>query len=337
MRLLIPHCLRDAVWPLAASYHSHRALRKAPRFTLAQAFASLEPMVASKVSQGSPRLRGIEPLASRGNRWLRRFRAALRGGEALDGCVGVEGPRLVEEALRSGLQVEAVLVSAAGERHFADMEDRLDAGVRLLRASDRLFAGVADTETPQGIAALVRAHRATFDEILGGAQASAALVVVLVGVQDPGNVGTILRAAEAFGATGAATCAAGSIGSANPLAPKALRSSAGAALRLPVVQGVGAAVLLAQLRIAGVKLYAASVLASQAGGARPVLNPWQADLHGPAALLIGNEGAGLPGEVERSADALVRIPLAAGVDSLNAASAAAVLLYEAARQRGLRQ
>jgi tRNA G18 (ribose-2'-O)-methylase SpoU len=104
-----------------------------------------------------------------------------------------------------------------------------------------------------------------------------------------------------------------------------------------VVQGVGVAVLLAQLRIAGAKLYAASVSGGQGSGARPVLSPWQADLRGPAALLIGNEGEGLPGEVERSADALVRIPLAAGVDSLNAASAAAVLLYEAARQRGLGQ
>lgn len=243
---------------------------------------------------------------------------------------------MVEEALRSGLQVEAVLVSVAGERHFAGLEDQLDAGVPLLRTSDRLFAGLADTETPQGIAALVRTRRATFDEIVGGAKASPVLVVVLVGVQDPGNVGTILRAAEGFGATGAATCSAGSIGSANPLGPKALRSSAGAALRLPVLQGVGVAVLLAQLRMVGAKLYAASVSAGPASGAQPVLSPWQADLRGPAALLIGNEGAGLPGEVERSADALVRIPLAAGVDSLNAASAAAVLLYEAARQRGLR-
>ena len=254
----------------------------------------------------------------------------------MDGCVGVEGPRLVEEALRSGLQVEAVLVSVEGERHFAGLEDQLDAGVPLLRTSDRLFAGLADTETPQGIAALVRTRRATFDEMVGGAKASPALVVVLVGVQDPGNVGTILRAAEGFGATGAATCSAGSIGSANPLGPKALRSSAGAALRLPVVQGVGVAVLLAQLRMAGAKLYAASVSAGPGSGAQPVLNPWQADLRGPAALIIGNEGAGLPGDVERSADALVRIPLASGVDSLNAASAAAVLLYEAARQRGLR-
>ncbi|HEX2711448.1 MAG TPA: RNA methyltransferase substrate-binding domain-containing protein, partial [Candidatus Acidoferrales bacterium] len=136
----------------------------------------------SKVSQAPPRLRGIEPLASRDNRWLRRFRAALRGGEAVDGCVGVEGPHLVEEALRSGLQVEAVLVSVAGERHFGGIEDRLDASVRLLRTSDRLFAGLADTETPQGIAALVRARPATFDEIVGRAQAMPALVVVLVGV-----------------------------------------------------------------------------------------------------------------------------------------------------------
>jgi len=233
--------------------------------------------------------------------------------------IGVEGVRLVDEALRSGLEVAAVLVSASGEHHLERLTTPLGPAVSLLRTSDRLFASVADTETPQGIAALVRPHRATFDDVLRG---GTPLVVVLVGVQDPGNAGTILRSAEAFGATGAVACR----GATNPLAPKALRASAGSALRLPVLTGVSVPTLLAQLRVAGVRLYAATL----SSGALP----GETDLRGPAALLIGNEGAGLPPEVERSADALIRIPLAAGVDSLNAAVAAAVLLYEAARQRG---
>jgi len=154
-------------------------------------------------------------------------------------------------------------------------------------------------------------------------------------VQDPGNVGTILRAAEAFGATGAATCAWGNLGTANPLAPKALRASAGSALRLPVLQGVAPPILLAQLRMAGVKLYAACPERMENVASKSAsLSPWEADLRGPVALLVGNEGAGLPPEVERSTDALVRIPLAPGVESLNAAVAASVLLYEASRQRG---
>ncbi len=286
---------------------------------------------AGRVSQAGAPFPRAETLASRKNRWLKRFRAALRGGEAsADGCVGVEGARLVEEALRSGLAVEAVLVSTSGERHLERLARWLEPGVRLLRTSDRLFSSVADTQTPQGVAALVRPRAAAFDDIVRGLP----LVVVLAGVQDPGNVGTILRAAEAFGATGAATCAAGSIGSANPLSPKALRASAGSALRLPVLQGIGVAVLLAQLRMAGIKLYAASPARAEENAGPRIVSPWQADLRGPTALLVGNEGAGLPPEVERSADARVRIPLAAGVDSLNAAVAASVLLYEAARQRG---
>ncbi len=202
--------------------------------------------------------------------------------------------------------------------------------MRVLRTTDRLFAGVADTQAPQGVAALIYPRRAVLEDIIRGLP----LVVVLVGVQDPGNVGTILRAAEAFGATGAAACASGSSGTANPLAPKALRASAGSALRLPILQGVSLPILLAQLRVVGVKLYAACPEPGTAApSAQRAFNPWEADLRGPAALLVGNEGAGLPAEVERSADTRVQIRLAAGVESLNAAVAAAVLLYEAARQR----
>ncbi len=289
--------------------------------------------MTAKASPAATGFRHAETVTSRDNRWLKRFRAALRAGEVSpDGAIGVEGARLVEEALSSGLRVEAVLISTAGERYL----DRLapwiggENEVRLLRTGDRLFASVADTRTPQGVAALVRPRIAAFDDLVRGL----ALVVVLVGVQDPGNVGTIVRAAEAFGATGVAACTHASSGTASPFTPKALRASAGSVLRLPVVQGMADAVLLAQLRIAGVKLYAASPASAGAGGSGgDILNPWEADLRGPSALLIGNEGAGLPAEVERSADVRVRIPLAHGVESLNAAVAASVLLYEAARQR----
>ncbi len=269
-----------------------------------------------------------ETISSRDNRWLKRFRAALRGSAAAsDANVGVEGARLVEEALRSGLAVEAVLVSASGERHLEQLRPYFGPALTLLRTSDRLFAGIADTQSPQGVAALLRAPRASFDDIVRCRGAIAPLVVVLVGVQDPGNVGTILRAAEAFGATGTATTA----GTAHHLAPKALRASAGSALRLPVLNGISASVLLAQLRVAELQLYAASPNAHAPG--RRTVRVWEADLRGPAALLVGNEGAGLPAEIERSVDMLVHIPLATGVDSLNAAVAASVLLYEAARQR----
>jgi TrmH family RNA methyltransferase len=161
------------------------------------------------------------------------------------------------------------------------------------------------------------------------------LVVVLVGVQDPGNVGTILRTASAFGATGAVTTASGHGGTASPFSPKALRASAGAALHLPILAGMSLPILLTQLRIAGVRTLASSTHERQDSDSSPLLAPWEIDWREPLALLVGNEGAGLPEEIERSTDARVRVPIASGVESLNAAAATAVLFYEAARQRKL--
>ena len=265
---------------------------------------------------------------------MKLFRASLRStGLAEDGWIGVEGPRLAEGALGSGLEIEAILVSVTGERHLAEIRERLTSSSssghslpRILRTTDRLFAAISGTETPQGIAALVKPRSWTFDDLLKG---GVALIVVLAGVQDPGNVGTILRSAEAFGATGAVATR----GTAHPWSPKVLRASAGSALRLPILPGMAIAVVLAQLRVSGLKIYAAS--ASPAPQARASL-PGDVDFLTPAAIVIGNEAAGLPQEVARSTDASVLIPIAPGVDSLNAAVAASVLLYEAARQRSRR-
>jgi TrmH family RNA methyltransferase len=180
-------------------------------------------------------------------------------------------------------------------------------------------------------------------------------------VQDPGNVGTILRTAAAFGATGAVTAASGISGTASPYSPKALRASAGAALHLPILAGMSLAILLTQFKIAGIRTLASSVREMPAGSSSAIgaqhslavardraaplqesvatspLAPWEVDWCQPIALLVGNEGAGLPEEIERSADARIRIPMASGVESLNAAAAAAVVFYEAARQRTSRR
>jgi RNA methyltransferase, TrmH family len=311
-------------------------------FTLLEAFARLLDMaLAADAHVRTPRV--PELITSRENRWLKQFRAALAGetprsARKMDGdLVAVEGLRLVETALRAAVGVSAVLVSETGARRLPAFEQWIPPAARLLATSDRLFAQVAATETPQGIAALVRPHPATFDDLVRGVP----LVLMMVGVQDPGNVGALVRTAEAFGASGAAVCPGGGIGTADPYGPKALRASAGSALRLPILRGVGAAVLLAQLRVAGVRVYATSPDAAAGEAARKPLAPWEVDWRGPAALLIGNEGAGLPPELVRSADALVSIPQAHAIEfaepmnSLNAAVAGGVLLYEAARQRGL--
>jgi RNA methyltransferase, TrmH family len=285
-------------------------------------------------------------ITSRENRWIKKFRAALCGELVDEGIVGVEGVRLVSAALGSRLPVEALLVSESAERQLSRMVSHLATAMfadgrptPLLRTSDKLFAGVTDTQAPQGIAALVRPRRAAIEDLTQGL----ALVVVLAGVQDPGNVGTIIRAADAFGATGVATCAARAIGTADPFGPKAVRASAGSALRLPIAHGVSAAILLAQLRASGVKVHAAvtptSYPPSPGSGARiDLLRPWDVDWGKPAAILIGNEGAGLPHEFVEAADMRVYIPQTVpagriGVESLNAAMAASVLLYEVMRQR----
>jgi TrmH family RNA methyltransferase len=282
-----------------------------------------------------------ETITSRENKWLKIFRAALRGtGPAEGEAIGVEGPKLVEDALRAGLQAEALLVSEAGEA--SDLERILraagesEAGIprsRVMRTTDKLFASVAGTETPQGVAALFLQPAWEFDDVMRGAAAAdgglrgdAALVVVLAAVQDPGNVGTIVRSAQAFGATGVVTTR----GSADPWSPKALRASAGSGLRFPVLRGMAIPVLLAQLRVAGVKIVAAS---SHSPAGRGAAANAVADLREPVAIFIGNEGAGLAREIENVADARISIPMRDGVESLNAGVAASVVLYQAAQQR----
>jgi TrmH family RNA methyltransferase len=282
-------------------------------------------------------------ITSRDNRWLKLFRATLRGtGPAEGEPIGVEGRKLVEEAVRSGLEAEALLLGDSAE---PDLEPILraastsEAGIprsRILRTTDKLFASVAGTEAPQGIAALFRPPAWGFDDILRGAanpggalRGDSTLVIVLAGVQDPGNVGTIIRSAEAFGATGAVAAR----GTADPWSPKALRASAGSALRLPLFRGIAIPVLLAQLKIAEVKIVAASGRDSSSLPAASKLTGESPDLRQPVAIFIGGEGAGLPHEVVHSADATFSIPMRSSVESLNAGIAASIILFDAARQR----
>jgi RNA methyltransferase, TrmH family len=282
-------------------------------------------------------------ITSRENRWLKRFRGALRGtGPAESEPIGVEGPKLVEDALRSGLEAEALLVSESAEPALETILGAAsvsEAGIprsRILRTTDKLFASVAGTETPQGVAALFRAPEWRFEDILRGApdengarSGASPLVVVMVGVQDPGNVGTIVRSAEAFGATGVIAAR----GTADPWSPKALRASAVSALRLPLLRGIAIPVLLAQLKMAQVKIIATSGRGPDSAQAGSQESPSYPDLREAAAIFIGNEGAGLAREVLHSADGTISIPMHPTVDSLNAGVAASIALFEAARQR----
>ena len=275
-------------------------------------------------------------LTSRDNRWLKLFRIALRGGLPTEsGSVGVEGLRLVEEALSSGCRIEAVLFSESGERHrakLAPLISRPEIAIPIFTTTDRLFEGIADTEHPQGVAALVVPRTTQLEDLFSSPRgACSPLIVVLAGVQDPGNVGTILRTASAFGATGAVTSATGQSGTASPFSPKALRASAGAALHLPVVAGAALSILLTQFKLNAISTIA--TCAHDSAGPDAPSAPWEIDWCQPIALLVGNEGAGLPEDIVHSADARIQIPMQRHVESLNAAAAAAVLFYEASRQR----
>jgi RNA methyltransferase, TrmH family len=237
-------------------------------------------------------------------------RAAAHGALTADGLALAEGPHLLQEAIRSGVEIHTVI--AAESEPLPAIE-----GARTWRVSNKIFAALASTEKPQGVLALIRPRSWTLDRLLHGTP----LLVILDGVQDPGNAGAILRAAEAFSGTGAVFLK----GAVSPYNPKCLRASAGSVFRLPLVTGLEAAALLDTLDHARVSLYAADPHAATKLA--------EANLAAGCALIIGAEGKGVSPALAASAAGL-RIPTTS-VESLNAAVAAGILLYEASRQRSV--
>ncbi|GAA3766644.1 TrmH family RNA methyltransferase [Terriglobus aquaticus] len=250
-------------------------------------------------------------ITSRQNSRVRALRAALAGrGE--DGAIGVESPHLVREALQTHeAEVLAVFVREDRTELLAD----LPAEIEQVVLSREVFASVAATEHSQGMAALVTRPTMRFLPRPGQ------LLLLLDKVQDPGNVGTLVRSAEAFGA--AAVLA--TEGTADVWNGKALRASAGAAFRMPVVRW--SETLRAAVQKLGTRMLAA--VADEDGA----LAATDANLGGGCVLVIGNEGRGVSPELLAVADGRITLPMAGPTESLNAAVAGSVLLYEAARQR----
>jgi TrmH family RNA methyltransferase len=260
----------------------------------------------------SPAARGPRRIESRQNARVKELRAGLgHGARTAANHIAIEGLHLVEEAAKSGLTLHTVFVRSGNE---GLLEHLAVGGAEVLIVPGEVFASAVVTEHPQGIAALVEAPEFTVQAMLRGTP----LLVIAAGLQDPGNLGTLVRSAEAFGATGMILLP----GTVSLWNAKALRASSGSAFRLPVV-ALAADDAFAALRAQGVQVFAAVAR----DGAR------EADLRGPSALLLGNEGAGLPDAWIARADARVTIPYPGAVESLNAAVAGSVLLYEAARQR----
>jgi len=246
-----------------------------------------------------------------------RLLARERKEREAAGLAHMEGVRLVEEALAAGVEVAYLLYTpdlAERPRGAALLRAAADRGVPLHAVTPAALERAADTRTPQGVVGVFRPRRFGLDDLGPG------LVLVLDGLQDPGNLGTAIRSLEALGGGGAVVC-----GGADPLNPKVVRGAMGSLFRLPVVElGLGEA--LAALRTRGRRIYVAD-----AGGD---LAPWDVDLARGAAVVIGNEGAGPSPLARDCADGVLSIPMVGPTESLNAAVAASLLLYEALRQQG---
>jgi TrmH family RNA methyltransferase len=276
----------------------------------------------TRASESAPqqRLRRVE---GRHNALVKELRQAFAHAERTeDGSCAIEGLRIVEEATRSGLRFRAVFFKESAQNLAERLLPQIGANVDTLLLPDKLFDGTVPSETPQGVAALVRLKEFSLADILERLQVGP--IIVLAGLQDPGNLGTILRSAEAFGSAGVVI----GEGTVSPFNSKVIRASAGSIFRLPVVMAKAAGSLAdmsTKLRGQNVRLIATS---SHKG--TPLE---QANLTRPSAVFIGSEGSGLPRALLAQADELIAIPHMPQVESLNAGVAGSIVLYEAARQR----
>jgi TrmH family RNA methyltransferase len=259
----------------------------------------------------------LRPVAGRHNQRLKELRLAFRRAELTPhGECAIEGVKLAEEALRCGQHLDSVFFSESARALAEKLLPQINARTETLVLPNALFNSIVPSDAPQGVAALLKLPSFSSEQLVN--RSSGGPLVVAAGLQDPGNLGTILRSAEAFGAAGVFLTE----GTVSPYNSKVLRGSAGSIFRLPFLQ-ISSAELIPLLRARGVRLLATS---SHQGTPLPQVS-WIL----PLAIFIGNEGAGLSRELMREMDETLAIPQAAQVESLNAAVAASIVLYEAAR------
>jgi TrmH family RNA methyltransferase len=301
----------------------------------------------SRSSESAPRAQSrLRRIEGRHNPAVKQLRQAFAHAERTEeGDCAIEGLRIVEEAIRSGLRFGAIFFKESAQNLADRLLPQIGGHVETLLLPDKLFDGAVPSETPQGVAALVRLKEFSLEDLLERAQIGASEarsgeikpdqvrtnqvgpILVVVGLQDPGNLGTILRSSEAFGSAGVIL----GEGTVSPFNSKVIRASAGSVFRLPIVSAKSAGGLetvLGKLRGQGVRLIATS---SHKGAALD-----QAKLTGLVAVFVGSEGSGLPRTVLAQVDEMIAIPHSAQVESLNAGVAGSIVLYEAARQRNLR-
>jgi TrmH family RNA methyltransferase len=266
------------------------------------------------------RLRRIE---GRHNPLVKELRQAFAHGERTEeGDCAIDGLRIVEEAIRSGLRLRAVFFRESAQDRAERLLPQIGGHVETLLLPDKLFDSVVPSESPQGVAALVRVKEFSLDDLMERVQVGP--IIVLAGLQDPGNLGTIFRSAEAFGSAGL-VLGEGTVG---PFNSKVVRAAAGSLFRLPFVVAKRAGSLdevSAQLAERKVRLVATS---SHKGTPLD-----KADITGAVAIFIGSEGSGLPRGLMTKINTTIAIPHSPQVESLNAGVAGSIVLYEAARQR----
>ncbi len=267
--------------------------------------------------QDRERLRRVE---GRHNPLVKELRQGFSRGELTrSGECAIEGFRIIEEAVRSGLRFRAVFFSESAEPRAHKLLPQIASQAEALLVPDKLFSSAVPSQTPQGVAALVEVKSFSAEEVIDSS--SPGPVLVIAGVQDPGNLGTIVRSAEAFGAKGI-LLGEGTVSAYNS---KVVRASAGSVFRVPTAQTkMDSAIEL--LRSKSLRLFATS---SHKGVALP-----ETDLSGAPAIFIGNEGAGVDKKLLTQMDELIMIPHSPRVESLNAGVAASIVLYEVSRQRG---
>ncbi len=260
-------------------------------------------------------------ITSRDNSLLRQARAVR--DEKVDDSIFVEGLRLCEESLSSGLEIEIVIHSdeiAPKPRAAALIERLSQVCDRVAVVSESLLATVSYTKTPQGII-VIAGRPKSGSAFLERKADMPALLVVLHGLNNPVNVGAIVRSAEAAGATGIITTA----NTANPFSPKALRGAMGSAFRLPIWSGPTYA--------EAINWCAQHAIQTATADLRATLSYTELDWTTPRALIVGAESDGLTSAETSMANDAIKIPMHGEVESLNVAAAATVVLYEAARQR----
>jgi TrmH family RNA methyltransferase len=276
----------------------------------------------------------VEKITSRQNPLVKRFRRVRAGSERHH--IFLEGVRLIEDALEAGVRFETVAFTSSvetSERGLQLLDELQKIPCRGAHVPPQVMEAIADTESPQGIAAIVSRP---FYELADLFTERPTLLVIADGLQDPGNLGTIIRTAEAANANGLVTTR----DTVDPFNQKALRASMGSALRLPIVTDASRADIVNWCRTHNVALVGTRtspqrkpVMIEDAARAEKTRAYTDADLSIPLAFLLGREATGLADLTADDADQFVYIPMSSQIESLNVAAAAAILLYEAARQR----